>query len=43
MNKNINENHGLPQAQLNAYWMPFTGNRQFKKGSRIIVSAAGKF
>ncbi|MES2205583.1 MAG: aspartate aminotransferase family protein [Pseudomonadota bacterium] len=31
----------LTAEQLNAYWMPFTGNRQFKKDPRIIVSAEG--
>ena len=34
---------GLSQEQLNAYWMPFTGNRQFKKDPRIIVSADGNY
>ena len=33
---------GLTNAQLDAYWMPFTGNRQFKKDPRIITGAAGK-
>jgi len=32
---------GLSQAQLDAHWMPFTGNRQFKQDPRIIVSAEG--
>ncbi len=32
---------GLTAAQLNAYWMPFTGNRQFKKDLRILASAEG--
>ena len=34
---------GLSQKQLNAYWMPFTGNRQYKKDPRILVSAEGKY
>ena len=34
---------GLTQAQLDAYWMPFTGNRQFKTDPRIITSAAGAY
>ena len=34
---------GLSQAQLDAHWMPFTGNRQFKKDPRIIVSAEGNY
>jgi beta-alanine--pyruvate transaminase len=33
---------GLSQAQLDAYWMPFTGNRQFKQDPRLIVGARGK-
>jgi len=45
MNNNIinSSNHGLSQAQLDAHWMPFTGNRDFKKDPRIIVSAQGNY
>ncbi len=32
---------GLTRAELEAYWMPFTGNRQFKADPRIIVRAEG--
>ncbi len=32
---------GLTQAQLDAHWMPYTGNRQFKKDPRLMVSAQG--
>ena len=35
--------HGISQAQLDAHWMPFTGNREFKKDPRIIVSAQGNY
>ncbi len=35
--------HNLTQSQLDAYWMPFTGNRQFKKDPRIIVAADGHY
>jgi beta-alanine--pyruvate transaminase len=28
-------------AQLRAYWMPFTGNRQFQQDPRIMVAAEG--
>ena len=31
----------LSQSQLDAYWMPFTGNRQFKEDPRIITAASG--
>jgi beta-alanine--pyruvate transaminase len=34
---------GLSQKQLDAHWMPFTGNRDFKQDPRIIVSAKGKY
>lgn len=33
----------VTQEQLDAYWMPFTGNRQFKKDPRIMVSAEGRY
>ncbi|MFT5113849.1 MAG: beta-alanine--pyruvate transaminase [Parasphingorhabdus sp.] len=34
---------GLNQQQLDSYWMPFTGNRNFKKDPRIIVSGEGSY
>ncbi|WNC72009.1 aspartate aminotransferase family protein [Thalassotalea psychrophila] len=34
---------GLSQDQLDAHWMPFTGNRQFKQDPRIIVGAEGNY
>ncbi len=34
---------GLTQEQLDAHWMAFTGNRQFKKDPRIIVKAEGNY
>lgn len=30
-------------TRLDAYWMPFTGNRAFKKDPRIIVQAEGAY
>ncbi|RVU85804.1 aspartate aminotransferase family protein [Leucothrix sargassi] len=33
----------LSQEQLDSYWMPYTGNREFKKNPRIITSAEGKY
>jgi len=33
----------LTQAQLDAHWMSYSGNRQFKKDPRIIVSAEGNY
>lgn len=32
---------GLTQAQLDAYWMPYTANREFKENPRIITGADG--
>lgn len=34
---------GLTQAQLDAHWMPFSANREFKKDPRIIMSAKGNY
>ncbi|SFT58053.1 aspartate aminotransferase family protein [Halomonas saccharevitans] len=34
---------GLTDAQLDAYWMPYSGNRQFKRDPRIIVGAEGSY
>jgi beta-alanine--pyruvate transaminase len=31
----------LTRQQLEAHWMPYTGNRQFKRDPRIIVAAEG--
>ena len=31
----------LATNDLEAFWMPFTANRQFKKAPRLIVSAEG--
>ncbi len=32
---------GPTREQLDAYWMPFTANRQFKRDPRMIVAAQG--
>jgi len=32
---------GLTREQLNAYWMPFTANREFKDNPRMVVAAEG--
>ena len=34
---------GLTKNQLDAHWMAFSGNRDFKKDPRIIVSAKGHY
>ena len=31
----------VTQAQIDAFWMPFTGNRQFREDPRMFVSADG--
>tara|TARA_R110002110_G_scaffold66978_1_gene182953 strand:+ start:40983 stop:42323 length:1341 start_codon:yes stop_codon:yes gene_type:complete len=33
----------LTRAELEAHWMPYTGNRQFKEDPRIIVGADGVY
>ena len=33
----------LDSAWLDAHWMPFTGNRQFKKSPRMFVAAEGAY
>ena len=30
-----------PEQRLDAYWMPFTANRQFKKAPRLLAKASG--
>ena len=43
-NKNeILNQAGLSSEQLDAHWMPFTGNREFKKNPRIITAAEGNY
>jgi beta-alanine--pyruvate transaminase len=34
---------GLTREALEAHWMPFTGNREFKQNPRIIVGAEGSY
>ena len=36
-------NPSLSREQLEAYWMPYTGNRQFKRDPRMIVAAEGVY
>jgi beta-alanine--pyruvate transaminase len=38
-----NKAAGLSRDQLKAYWMPYTGNRQFKDNPRMIVAADDKY
>ena len=33
--------HAASKPSMDAYWMPFTANRQFKKAPRLFVKAAG--
>lgn len=37
----MNETQRPTRAQLEAHWMPYTGNRQFKDDPRMIVAADG--
>ena len=34
---------GLTPQELEAYWMPFTGNREFKRNPRLVVAAQGNY
>lgn len=34
---------GLSREELEAYWMPYTANRQFKENPRMIVGAKGAY
>ena len=34
---------GLSREQLEAHWMPFSGNREFKQNPRMIESAEGVY
>lgn len=34
---------GLSREALEAHWMPFTGNREFKQNPRMIVAADGNY
>lgn len=34
---------GMTRAELEAYWMPYSANRQFKDDPRIIVEAQGAY
>jgi beta-alanine--pyruvate transaminase len=34
---------GLSRADLEAFWMPYTGNRQFKDDPRMMVAAEGSY
>ncbi|TFH87885.1 aspartate aminotransferase family protein [Billgrantia azerbaijanica] len=41
--RDVSRTAGLSPEQLDAYWMPYTGNRQFKRDPRIIVGAEGSY
>lgn len=38
-----NKMAGVTEAQLDAHWMAYTGNREFKKNPRLIVAAKGNY
>lgn len=38
-----NKAAGLSREELEAYWMPYTGNRQYKDNPRMIVGADDKY
>jgi len=37
----LQKSAGLSRAELEAYWMPYTANRQFKDDPRMIVEGQG--
>lgn len=43
MDKTATSSFLMTQKQLDAYWMPFTGNRQFKRNPRLIARAEGHY
>ncbi|SES34869.1 aspartate aminotransferase family protein [Halopseudomonas bauzanensis] len=44
MSDHNNQRHaGLTPEQLDAYWLPYTANRQFKADPRLIVGAEGSY
>lgn len=43
MSKNTNGQSGADLPDLESYWMPFTGNRYFKKNPRLISRAEGMY
>ncbi len=40
---NTQKSAGMSRAELEAYWMPYSANRQFKDDPRIIVEAQGAY
>ena len=38
-----NQSNSMEAYDVKSYWLPFTSNRAFKKGPRIIVSAKGNY
>ena len=40
---NTKQSANLSRTELEAYWMPYTANRQFKDDPRIIVKAEGSY
>ena len=39
----VNRMSSKPDAKLDAYWMPFTANRQFKQAPRLLTGADGMY
>jgi beta-alanine--pyruvate transaminase len=39
----MSSNHSLDRADLEAFWMPFTANRQFKDKPRMLSKASGMY
>jgi beta-alanine--pyruvate transaminase len=41
--QDIAESVATPSQAMDAYWMPFTANRQFKQAPRLVSKAAGMY
>ena len=39
----LDENMSIDLPEMDAYWMPFTGNRYFKENPRVIHRAEGMY
>lgn len=42
-NTGLYDSAGVSQTQFDSYWMPFSGNREFKQNPRMIVAAEGAY
>jgi len=43
LHREIHQRAGVTNAQFDAHWMPFSGNREFKQNPRMVVAAKGLY